>query len=100
MAKPKNRKAPLTGDIMKDMIKTCDTNDLKSLRDILVPALSYSLLLRYNNLSHITCGHITEATDHYKIVIPMAKNDQLRSGRILILSKSTTFKAQDTPLYI
>ena len=89
LSKPKIRKAPLTGDLVKDIIKKCDFNSLKSLRDTLVPALCYSLLLRYNELSNITCNNIFEESSHYRFTIPFAKNDQLRSGRDLFLSKSS-----------
>ena len=89
LSRPKVRKAPLTGDIVKDILKACDHQSLKSIRDTLIPALCYSLLLRYNELSNLSCAHISAESDHYKFFIPIAKNDQLRSGRSLFLSKST-----------
>ena len=88
LSRPKIRKVPLTGDLVRDLIRQSDLNCLKNLRDTLVPALCYSLLLRYNELSNITCSNIFEEPSHYRFFIPFAKNDQLRSGRDLFLSKS------------
>ena len=89
LAKPKNRKKPLTGDLVKDIILNSKLDNLKSLRDTLVPALSYSLLMRYDELSHINCLHISEFENHYQFNIPSSKNDQLRGGRIVYLYKTT-----------
>ena len=89
LSRPKIRKNPLTGDLIRDIVKMCDKTDLKSLRDTLVPSLCYTLLLRYSELSHLSCAHIHNATDHYHFNIPIAKNDQLRSGRSLFLSKTS-----------
>ena len=88
LSRPKVRKFPLTGDVVKDILRTCDRQSLKSLRDTLVPALCYSLLLRYNELSNLSCAHVKAERDHFCFTIPIAKNDQLRSGRSLFLSKS------------
>ena len=89
LAKPKKRKSPLTGDILRDIIELSDTNNLISLRDTLIPALAYSLLLRFDELSHICCSHIEEKIEFFSFTIPTSKNDQLRGGRILYLAKTS-----------
>ena len=88
LSRPKVRKAPLTGDLVKDILKACDRQSLKSIRDTLVPVLCYSLLLRYNELSNSSCAHIKAEPNHYRFTIPIAENDQLRSGRSLFLSRT------------
>ena len=88
LSKPKSRKKPLTGDIFKDILLYLKPCDLKSCRDTLVPCLAYTLLLRYDELSHINCSHISETPDYYLFRIPSAKNDQLRGGRETFLPKT------------
>ena len=88
LSKPKMRKKPMTGEILKDILDYLKPSDLKSYRNALVPCLAYTLLLRYDELSHINCSHISETSEYYRFYIPSAKNDQLRGGRETFLPKT------------
>ena len=60
---------------------------LKDLRDSLMAALSYSLLLRNDELRHLTCMNICVTNDGVTFVITSSKTDVFRKGKKLYLAK-------------
>ena len=59
LSKPIIRKSPLTGDLVKNIILNAPLDSLTNIRDCLIPVLAYSLLLRHDEMSHVSCSHIT-----------------------------------------
>ena len=85
---PKCQKSPLTGDIIQKIVLSSNLDDLTELRDSLMITCAYSLLLRYDELSHINCSHIEKAAQGYRILIPKSKTDKFRNGKHVFLSSS------------
>ena len=86
----KNQKKPLSGRILKSILEASDLDNTIEIRDCLVLLLSFSLLLRHDELSHISCEHIQESEGGFKILIPKSKTDQLRNGRHVFLADNTS----------
>ena len=82
------KKRPISGDMIKSMCLKSNLNDLLELRNCLIVSLAYSLLLRNDEISHITCNHITELEEGYKIFIPKSKTDKYRNGKHVFLARS------------
>ena len=51
---------------------------------------AYSLLLRADEVTHISCAHIAEVEEGLKILIPTSKTDVMRGGQFIFLSKENT----------
>ena len=85
---PKNQKSPLTGEIISEIVKGSNLDDLVQLRDCLMICCAYSLLLRYDEISHINCNHIERVSLGYRILIPKSKTDKFRDGKFVFLSHS------------
>lgn len=84
----KNQKKPLNGDIIRKMIQSSNLDNLVELRNCLVIALSFCMLLRHDDVSHMTLDHFSEMDDGYKILIPKSKTDKFRNGSHVFLRKS------------
>ena len=84
----KNQKKPLSGDIIRKMIQISNLDKVIELRDCLFVSLSFCLLLRHDDVSHITLNHISDVDEGYKILIPKSKTDKFRNGSHVFLSKS------------
>ena len=84
------QKKPLTGEMVSRIISQSNLTDTLALRDCLMIAFAYSLLLRYDELSHITCSHMTEQENGIKILIPKSKTDKFRNGKNVFLAKSSS----------
>ena len=85
----KNQKKPITGDMIMQMLKKSNFDCILELRNCLVIALGYCLLLRHDELSHIVLNHIEESDEGYKILIPKSKTDKYRNGSHVMLKKSS-----------
>ena len=89
VVKMKQRKKPLSLDMIKGILSHLSSNpSLTELRDCLIPVLSYSLLLRHDEISHINCNHINSVASGLKILIPSSKTDTYREGKYVYLSKN------------
>ena len=84
----KQQKLPLTGEMVSQISQKAQLDDLKELRDCLMIAFAYNLLLRYDELSHISCNHLTKICNGFKILIPKSKTDKFRNGKHVFLSHS------------
>jgi hypothetical protein len=88
--KTSNQKQPMDGGIVKQMLLNLSTDaTLIQIRNVLMPAMSYSLLLRYDELSHLNCKFVVKVEKGLKILIPSSKTDSFREGKTVFLSRQT-----------
>ena len=89
--KNKNRKRPLTHDIICSMIQNVPSNPtLTELRNALIPILAFALLLRHDELSHLNFHHFQIMDEGLKIHIPSSKTDTYREGKYVFLSNKNS----------
>ena len=87
--KLKQRKKPFSPEMIKNLIRNLPPEpSLTEIRDCLIPVLSYSLLLRHDETSHLNCNHITQCPEGLKIFIPSSKTDTYREGKFVFFSKN------------
>ena len=84
----KNQKKPIEGKMIHKMIKLSNLKVHSEIRNCLLMGLSFSLLLRHDEVTHINLAHITEISDGFKIFIPKSKTDKYRNGNHVFLKKS------------
>lgn len=83
----KNQKLPFTVEMVRKMINVGLEASLESLRNALIVGLSFGLVLRNDELIHISCKHLTWTPEGVKIVIVSSKTDAYRKGKTLFLAK-------------
>ena len=94
----KNQKEPLNGCMIKAIIRTLPENpSLTLLRNVLMPALGYSLLLRHDELSHLNCLWFSEIASGLKVIIPSSKTDVFRQGKTVFLAR---YEGSDSVFFI
>ena len=86
----KNQKKPISGQILGSILGSSDLNNVIEVRDCLVLLLCFSLLLRHDEISHISCDHIQRQEGGFKILIPKSKTDQFRNGRHVFLAENVS----------
>ena len=64
-------------------------SSLLNLRNSLIISLAFSLLLRHDEISHLSCSHIFICVGGLKVRIPSSKTDVLRNGKFVFLAKET-----------
>ena len=84
----KNQKKPITGIIIKNIVEASNLESLLDLRNCLIMMFAFCLLLRHNEISHMTLNHFEETDEGFKILIPKSKTDKYRNGSHVLLSKS------------
>ena len=85
----RNMKAPLTTDLIKKIIDVLeDSSSLKQIRNAAILSLAHNLLLRHDEISHLSCAHLSEDKDHFKLRIISSKTDTLRNGKNVLLAKT------------
>ena len=83
----KESRKKLTPEKIDGILKSLPSNPtLTQLRNCLIPVLSYALLLRHDEISHINCCHLTLCAKGLKIFIPTSKTDTYRDGKTVYLS--------------
>jgi integrase len=88
--KKTNQKEPISGGIVAQMIKNlAEGASLLQIRNALMPAMAYSLLLRHDELCHLNCLYIVRAEKGFKIRIPSSKTDVFREGKTVFLAKQS-----------
>ena len=86
-----NQKEVITGDILEKIVAAQPENpSLSQRRNILMPCLSYALLLRHDELSHLNCLYFVEDTKGIQITIPSSKTDVYRNGKKVFLAKEAS----------
>ena len=83
----KNQKLPFSKSMIRDMMVLSPDPSLEELRDALIPSLSFSLLLRNDELRHLSCKHMILGSSGIKFKILSSKTDVYRNGRILFLAR-------------
>ena len=84
----RNNKLPLSPDIVKNIISSLsDNTSLLDIRNCLIITLAYSLLLRHDEISHISCGHISKINNGLKFIIVASKTDVYKNGKDVFLAK-------------
>ena len=100
-SKSKIRKMPLSEDMIKNVLNRLKTSStLTELRDALIPAFAYALLLRADELVHMNCSHISETEEGFKILIPSSKTDVYRGGKFVFISKDNKLLTKCFGLYL
>lgn len=88
--KNSNTKEPLTGEWVKKIVRKAVANGtLVGVRNGLMPAMAYSLLLRHDEICHLNCKHILSEEKGFKITIPSSKTDVLKKGNFVFLAKES-----------
>ena len=87
VSKLKKRERPLTLEMINGILNALPFNStLTQLRYCLIPVLSYTLLPRHDENSHINCSHIYMSEESLKIFIPVSKTDVYQDTRFVFLS--------------
>ena len=84
----KNQKRPIEGKMIRNMIISSNLDNHVHLRNCLLMGISFSLLLRHDEVIHISLNHITKIDHGYKFLIPKSKTDKFRNGSHVILTES------------
>ena len=82
----KNQKLPFSKEMIVEMMKLGDNPSLIQLRNALIPALSFSLLLRNDELRHLSCSHISNSDKGLIFRIVSSKTDVYRDGKKLFIA--------------
>ena len=94
LASKPNSKKKLSADFIKSIVTTVDTTCLQDLRNCSIISLSYSLLLRHDEVSHLLCSHISNVKGGLSFFISSSKTDVHKNGKSLILAK------EDSPVSV
>ena len=89
METKKNQKLPFSKDMIRDMLTLRKNPTLTELRDALIPSLSFMLLLRNDELIHLSCRHMTRTNQGVEFQIVSSKTDIYRKGKTLFLAEQT-----------
>ena len=95
----KNQKLPFSKEMIIGMMQLGDNPSLIQLRNALIPALSFSLLLRNDELRHLSCKHIIENDKGLIFMIVSSKTDVYRDGKKLFLANPNGNSAVVNLLY-
>ena len=80
-------KSPLPQEFVSQLLRESNScNSLVGIRDRLIITLSYSLLLRHDEVAHISCSHLSEVDGGLRIAIPSCKTDVYKNGGQVLLS--------------
>ena len=82
----KNQKAPLSKSMIDSFLDLKANASLSEIRNSLLPALSFSLLLRNDELRHLSCAHIEKREEGMIFRIVSSKTDVFRKGKNLYLA--------------
>ena len=88
--RPVQHKKPITGHMISKLATLSDLNDLIELRNFLVVICAHNLLLRHDEISHLTCNLIQEVEKGFVIRIPRSKTDKFRNGKNVFLAKNAS----------
>lgn len=77
---PSGKKRPADGDVMRDMLRTIDGEDLRSYRDRALLAIGMAGAFRRSELVAITVGRVSDDTRGLLVRVPTSKTDQEGRG--------------------
>ena len=82
------KKTPLSGEFVSKLLDEADRlSALVDIRDRLIISLSYTFLLRHDEIAHISCSHLAIVSGGVKIAIPSSKTDVYKHGNHVLLSQ-------------
>lgn len=84
----RNRKDPLSVDILKQVVENSDLSDILQLRNVCMFVLCFSGFFRCDDVSRIRRNEISFQEDHMIIKVSKSKNDQLRKGNEVLIAKA------------
>ena len=87
MVSSKSQKDPISKDMVRKMLTLNPNPTLQQTRDALIAALSFSLLLRNEELRYLACHNISETDSGVFFSIVSSKTDVFRKGKNLFLAK-------------
>ena len=87
MVSAKCQKDPISKDMVQKMLSLSPNPSLEQIRNALMAALSFSLLLRNEELRHLACHNISETDSGLIFLIVSWKTDVFRKGKKLFLAK-------------
>ena len=92
----RNPKTPLSKDIIDRLfIQVQKSSDLVEIRNAVVIALAFALLLRHDEISHLSCAHLEKVGKNVKVRILSSKTDSLKNGRDMWLAEGRTSRLLD-----
>jgi len=77
---PSGKKRPADGDVLRDMLRTIDGEDLRSYRDRALLAIGMAGAFRRSELVAITVGRVSDDTRGLLVRVPTSKTDQEGRG--------------------
>ena len=77
---PLGKKRPADGDVLRDMLRTIDGEDLRSYRDRALLAIGMAGAFRRSELVAITVGRVSDDTRGLLVRVPTSKTDQEGRG--------------------
>ena len=89
----KKQKLPFSKVMIASMMNIGRNPTLTQVRDALIPSLSFSLMLRNDELIHISCLHMTLENSGMKFKIISSKTDVYRNGKTVFLAKQDDIRS-------
>ena len=77
---PLGKKRPADGDVLRDMLRMIDGEDLRAYRDRALLAIGMAGAFRRSELVAITVGRVSDDTRRLLIRVPLSKTDQEGRG--------------------
>ena len=84
----RNRKEPITIEILKDIVDNADLSNTLQLRNVCLYVLSYAVFSRSEEVVSIRRNHITFHEDYMTIKVEKSKSDQLRQEDKVVIAQS------------
>ena len=85
LAKPVNRKEPITPEILQALVQKFDNGGLEGVRLCCMVLLCYAGFLRYDELSNLKLCDVEICSSHVKLFIEKSKTDQFREGAWVVI---------------
>ena len=87
--KNSRQKEPFTTDMAKKVVQKYGySSNLLHHRSVVICLLGFAGFLRISELLHIQMGDVLFTSSHLEITIPKAKNDQVRQGHVVYISRT------------
>ena len=86
LARPVNRKEPVTPDMLGNIVSKFDSGSVKDLRNCTMFLLAYAGFLRFDELSNLKLSDIELFDSHMKVFLEKSKTDQFREGAWVVVS--------------
>lgn len=101
LAKPKQRKEPISIDMLKTMVsRSC--NNIKDIRAIAICLTAFAGFLRFDEIKNLKCQNVIFHEDYVELKLESSKTDQFRDGAKVLISKtgSATCPVQALEKYV